>query len=99
MQIKEAIAECYKQHKYILDPHGACAWRALRENLHDGETGIFLETAHPAKFKETVESVINTSVEIPQRLAAFMEGEKQSTPMNNKFDDFKQFLIRSNQPR
>ena len=99
VQIKEAIAECYKQHKYILDPHGACAWRALRENLHDGETGIFLETAHPAKFKETVESVINTSVEIPQRLAAFMEGKKQSTPMTNKFGDFKQFLIRSNQPK
>ena len=53
---------------YILDPHGAVAYRALDEYLQPGETGIFLETAHPAKFKETVDSKIDGSVKIPHDL-------------------------------
>ena len=92
-QIREAIKTCYTNHGYILDPHGACGYRALAEGLKDGETGVFLETAHPAKFKETVENVIGTELELPQRLADFMKGEKQTVQMSNKFDDFKAFLM------
>ena len=91
-QIREAMAECYRNNGYILDPHGACGWRALTENLQPGETGVFLETAHPAKFKDTVEQAICSSVTIPPHLAAFMQGEKQSVAMTNKFDDFKRYL-------
>ena len=93
-QIREAMAECYHNNGYILDPHGACGWRALTENLTSGETGVFLETAHPAKFKDTVEQAIGASVTIPPHLAAFMQGEKQSVPMTKAFADFKQYLVK-----
>jgi threonine synthase len=93
-QIRETIAECYKSNRYILDPHGACGYRALQEGLKPDEIGIFLETAHPAKFKEKVEPVICDQVKIPPRLAAFMKGEKQSIEMRNSFTDFKAFLMK-----
>ena len=94
-QIRDAMAKCHELYKYTLDPHGACGWLALKENLQNGENGIFLETAHPAKFKETVENAINGQMEIPCRLAAFMKGAKMSIPMTNKFEDFKRYLISS----
>ena len=92
-EIRETMAQCYKETGYILDPHGACGYRALAQQLRPGETGVFCETAHPAKFKETVESVIHAEVAIPQRLAAFMKGTKQSVPMSKDFDSFKSWLI------
>lgn len=92
-EIRQAMKSCYAANGYILDPHGACGYRALSEGLADGETGVFLETAHPAKFKETVEAVIGDAVEIPERLAAFMKGEKQSVPMKADFDEFKRYLL------
>lgn len=91
-QIKEAIAECYKKYNYILDPHGACGWLAINNNIKEDETGLFLETAHPAKFKNVVEEAINTEIKIPERLASFMNGHKMSIPMTNRFEDFKRFL-------
>ena len=92
-QIRESMRQCFQDNHYILDPHGACGYRALSEQLQEGETGIFCETAHPAKFKDTVESVIGTTVDIPARLAAFMQGEKQSIPMSKDFPAFKQYLM------
>ena len=92
-QIRESMRQCFQDNDYILDPHGACGYRALSEQLQEGETGIFCETAHPAKFKDTVESVIGTTVDIPVRLAAFMQGEKQSIPMSKEFPAFKQYLM------
>jgi len=61
--------------------------------LKDGEVGVFCETAHPAKFKETVDSIIGADIEIPERLAAFMKGQKQSVEMTKDFEDFKRFLM------
>ena len=92
-QIADSIRECLQQTGYLLDPHGACGWRALREKLREGETGVFLETAHPAKFKSTVDGITGQSVEIPEKLAAFMNGVKQSVPMTASFADFKQYLM------
>ncbi len=92
-QIRDTMKSCFDSNGYILDPHGACGYRALTEGLKDGETGVFLETAHPAKFKETVENAIGAEVEIPERLAAFMRGEKQSVAMSADFDAFKQYLM------
>ena len=77
-----------------MDPHGACGFRALSENLRPGEYGVFLETAHPAKFKSTVEQIVGQEVEIPAKLAAFMKGEKQSVPMSKNFEDFKDYLMK-----
>ena len=93
-QIAETMRLCLGATGYLLDPHGACGYRALQEGLQEGETGIFLETAHPAKFKETVEGIISRPIEIPAKLAAFMEGTKQSIQMTNDFADFKQYLMR-----
>lgn len=92
-EIKAAVKQCYKDNGYILDPHGACGYQALKDNLKKGETGVFCETAHPAKFKDTIENIINTEIEIPQRLSNFMKGKKQTVELSNKFDDFKTFLL------
>ena len=72
-QIRETVGEVYRETGYLLDPHGACGYRALSEGLSPSETGIFLETAHPAKFLETVEGIIGDKVEIPAKLQAFYE--------------------------
>ncbi len=93
VQIAETLKEVYAKYGYLLDPHGACGYRALKERLQPGETGVFLETAHPAKFKQTVEEIIQTEVSIPEKLVAFMRGEKQSVAMTKEFADFKAYLM------
>ena len=92
-QIAETMRQCYADTGYVLDPHGACGYRALKEGLRKGEVGIFCETAHPAKFKEKVDQILGIDIEIPERLAAFMKGEKQSIEMSKHFEDFKKFLM------
>ena len=93
-EITETILKCHQETGYILDPHGACGYKALKDSLKDNEIGIFCETAHPAKFKDTVENIIKTPVEIPERLAQFMKGEKQSVEMTKNFCDFKAYLLK-----
>ena len=92
-QIKETMRQCYSETGYVLDPHGACGYRALQENLKPGEVGVFCETAHPAKFKEKVDDILGIDIEIPARLRAFMEGEKQSVELSKDFADFKAYLM------
>lgn len=92
-QIRKTMRQCYEKTGYILDPHGACGYQALADGLKPGEVGVFCETAHPAKFKEKVDDILGIDVDIPARLRAFMQGEKQSTPMTKDFDDFKQYLM------
>ena len=92
-QIRETMKQTYMETGYLLDPHGACGYRALAEGLHPGEVGVFLETAHPAKFLDTVEGIIGNKVEIPAKLQEFMKGTKQSVPMTKEFADFKQYLL------
>ena len=92
-QIGETMAETYKETGYLLDPHGAVAYRSLLEGLKPEETGIFLETAHPAKFKSTVEAIINEEIGIPEKLAAFLSGEKNTVEMSSRFSEFKKFLM------
>ena len=93
-QIAETMRQCLKETGYQLDPHGACGYRALQEGLREGEVGFFLETAHPAKFKQVVDDICGTDVEIPARLQAFMKGKKQSIPMSKDFAAFKEFLLK-----
>ncbi|MBR5062949.1 MAG: threonine synthase [Prevotella sp.] len=93
-QIRETMLACYQQTGYILDPHGTCGYRALQEGLMEGECGVFCETAHPAKFKETVDDITHADVTIPERLAAFMRGKKESVPMTKTFQDFKDYLLK-----
>ena len=93
-QIRQTMRACYEDTKYILDPHGACGYQALTDGLQPGEVGVFCETAHPAKFKEKVDEILSIDVEIPERLANFMKGQKQSVPMTKDFADFKQYLMK-----
>ena len=93
-QIRETMRQCYQETDYILDPHGACGYQALTDGLQAGEVGVFCETAHPAKFKEKVDDILGIDVEIPDRLAAFMKGKKQSVPMTKDFSDFKAYLMK-----
>ena len=92
-QIAQTMRECLQETGYQLDPHGACGYRALQEGLREGEAGFFLETAHPAKFKQVVDEICGTDIEIPARLQAFMKGTKQSVPMSKDFAEFKEFLL------
>ena len=92
-QIRDTMRRCYAETGYVLDPHGACGYQALEDQLQPGEIGIFCETAHPAKFKETVDSVLGIDLPIPDRLANFMKGRKQSIALSRDFPAFKQFLM------
>ena len=92
-QIAETLKNVYKKTGYLLDPHGACGYRALQEQLAADEYGVFLETAHPAKFKEKVDAIIDGDIDIPAKLRAFMEGTKQSEPISKEYSDFRSFLL------
>ena len=92
--IRAALRECYESHHYLCDPHGACGYQALKDLLLPGETGVFCETAHPAKFKEKVDATVGIDTAIPERLAAFMRGTKQSVPLGKDFGDLKAYLLK-----
>ncbi len=93
-EIAATMKQAYSNTGYILDPHGACGYQALIDNkLSANETGVFLETAHPAKFKGTVDKILDTDIEIPAKLQAFMKGEKQSIELKKDFANFKTYLM------
>ena len=87
-QIRATIKDCFKRNGYLLDPHGACGFKALKESLKDGETGVFCETAHPAKFKDRVEPIIGTEVQMPERLEAFTKGKRSCVSIRNDYNEF-----------
>lgn len=92
-EIADTIRRTYRKTGYLLDPHGACGYQALSDYLSGNEQGVFLETAHPAKFKDTIDRILHTDIPIPEKLRAFMQGKKQSIELPKTFDDFKQFLL------
>ncbi len=94
-QIKDTIKMCKENTKYILDPHGAVGYQALKDLKQDHQQGIFLETAHPAKFGEVVEECIQEKITIPERLAACMTKEKKSVVIKNQPKDLADFLTQN----
>ena len=92
-QIGATMAETLKQTGYELDPHGAVGYSALRDHLNSGELGLFLETAHPAKFIDTVEKYTGRRVEIPARLQKFAEGTKQTVKIKADYNELKTRLL------
>lgn len=95
---KATVNEVFNQYNYTLDPHGAVGYYALIDYLGDNVKnssggGIFLETAHPVKFPETVEAATNTKIEIPERIKHLINQKKQSIQMNALFDDFKEWMM------
>jgi len=89
---KAAMVEAFQKYGYICDPHGAIGYKSL-EHLAENEIGIFLETAHPAKFLDTVEETLNTSIPIPEGLASIANKKKSSIEMDATFDVFKKYLL------
>ena len=89
------IKKVYDQHHYLLDPHGAVGYLALEKylNSHPSAKGIFLETAHPVKFPDAVESTTGKKIEIPSSLTTIMASEKKSVQMKNSYSELKNYLM------
>ncbi|WP_112480552.1 threonine synthase [Vibrio variabilis] len=79
---------------YLCEPHGAIAYRLLDEQLQEGETGLFLCTAHPAKFKEVVDDILESDIDLPGPLAKHAAMELLSEDLDNDFDALKAVLRR-----
>lgn len=96
-QTREAMREVFSRHGYILDPHGAIGYLGLKKYMSTvGKpvTGVFLETAHPAKFKEVVEETLQGSIPVPAELQKFLQHEKKTIKMPADFSAFKEFLLK-----
>ncbi|SMO38548.1 L-threonine synthase [Saccharicrinis carchari] len=93
-QIRAGVKRIDQIHSYVLDPHGATGYLALEKKLQDGQKGVFLETAHPAKFPEVIEPVLGRKVKVPPRLQAFMNGTPKNTGINATLDALKLLLLK-----
>jgi threonine synthase len=94
-ETQEAMRDVYKNAGYVMDPHGAVGYLGLKKYMREVRsdvTGVFLETAHPAKFKEVVEDTLGMQIEIPATLQKFLNRSKQTREMRAEFSDFKKFL-------
>jgi len=96
---KAMMREVYEKYGYVLDPHGAVGCAALAqyraEHSEERNIGIFLETAHPAKFKESVDEILGEDIQIPPRLQAYAAKEKHSILLSKDYAPFKSFLVNS----
>jgi threonine synthase len=93
---REAVAEVRSRYIYLIDPHGALGYWALRDYMREHDRnicGIVLETAHPVKFAEIVEPIIGERIHVPGRIAHLLERPKQSLPLANDFGKFRQLLL------
>jgi threonine synthase len=90
----DAMCDVLERTNYLLDPHGAVAYLALKKYLtRNDAAGVFLETAHPAKFLEDVEQILGKKIEIPARLAELSDKTKQADMLNIDFKGFKTWLL------
>ena len=93
-ETREALKEIHKTSGYVADPHGAVGYLGLKEYLkeHPEKYGVFLETAHPVKFLDTVEETLNIKVEIPERLKETLSKTKKSISIKD-YEELKTFLL------
>lgn len=93
-ETRAAMKTVFSQTNYMLDPHGAIGYLGLKkfQSQHPEITGVFLETAHPAKFLEVVESTLQTKISIPDALNYFLRRKKESLKCKSDFDSFKTLL-------
>ena len=90
-QTENALKEVYQKYNYIIDPHGAVGYYALKAYMesHPNTYGIILETAHSSKFKPDVERILGRTIDVPERLSILANNEKVSIEMDTKYDGFK----------
>lgn len=81
------------QHGYVSEPHAAIAYRAVSHDLEDGEIGLFLGTAHPAKFRETVENVLGSPISLPKALADVAGEDSLAVDLPASYDALKQHMM------
>ncbi len=93
MQIRKTIRDVYEKTGYVLDPHGACGYEALCKRIKADEYGVFLATAHPAKFPDVVEEQIDNEVVMPETMQQFMNKEKMKNEISSSFYEFRTFLL------
>lgn len=93
-ETKQAIREVFEQHNYIMDPHGAVGYLGLKKflKINPDYYGVFLETAHPVKFADTVEEVIGESLEIPGSLEGILDKQKISVGIKD-YKELKDYLL------
>src|SRR5215204_4491539 len=96
-ETKIIIEEVNSKHGYLLEPHGAVGYKALQEYLesHKEQQGIFLETAHPVKFYDVVEPVINAKVPLPEGMQEIMKKSKVSVRMGTDYEELKTYLLKT----
>src|SRR5581483_4004726 len=94
-ETRATIKSVYQQYNYLPDPHGAVGYLALERYLqeHANEKGIFLETAHPVKFYDVVESVVGEPVPVPDTIKAQLQLQKQSSLINPDYEALKTLLL------
>ncbi|HMF72092.1 MAG TPA: threonine synthase, partial [Flavitalea sp.] len=104
-ETKQAISKVYQDKKYLLDPHGAVAYLSLQRYLsvnhshsdikHSGinQSGIFLETAHPVKFYDVVEPVINSKIDLPPAILKIADKEKRVVKLEAEYSKFREYLL------
>ena len=93
-ETKSVVKEVYSKRNYLLDPHGAVGYLALKKYLseHPNLSGIFLETAHPVKFYDVVEPIIEKPIPMPKAVNNLLKKKKQSINMKVDYDAFKEYL-------
>ena len=95
-EILQTITDCHQNTRYVLDPHGACGYAALKANLKGDEQGVFLATAHPVKFADTVRKAIEPAPAYPQLLSTLKGKTGTSIPLRNDYKEFKKLLLAEN---
>lgn len=94
-QTTKAMTEVAATRGYVLDPHGAVGYLGLKKYFDehgDNADGIFLETAHPAKFKDVVESALGREIPLPPALSEFMNGVKDTVMVSREYEGFRKTL-------
>ena len=94
-ETKDILKEVYLNNGYLLDPHGAVGYGALKKYLqdHSNAKGMFLETAHPVKFYDVVEPIVHQKVPMPPAINDLLLIKKESIKMKAGYPDLKDYLL------
>ncbi|MBO6258911.1 MAG: threonine synthase [Succinivibrio sp.] len=92
---EETMRSLYKRTGYVAEPHAAIAYQILKDNLKEGETGIFLGTAHPAKFKSDVDRILGTDISLPDALEKRVQLTSQSVTLKPDYEGLRSFVLKT----
>ena len=93
-ETEKTMQNLYKKTGYVLEPHAAIAYQTLENNLKEGETGIFLGTAHPAKFKADVDRILGIDLPLPQALADKAKLASQAVELPADYNTLKAYVLK-----